>query len=632
MWLSLLFLACKPGPEPVFSACDPLDDTRCLLPWPSSFHLVEADTPTGFQVDIDPAAMPTNRDAVQMSPDFWNEKDGFSTSGPLLTYLPDLSLEGVVGHENLADYVAADAKIVLVDVQLHQRIPVWAELDRTTDDPAQQLLMIWPAVPLEHGRRYAVGLRGLVDTSGAAIPPSEAFRQLRDGDKSDTWDVEGRRDTFDDLVFPALDAVGAPREELQLAWDFVTASRENQLGRLEWMRDDALARVGAEPAYAIRYTDHDCAAENIGRHVVVTAQVPYYTTEDRTNRVLTRDDAGMPYYVGDTELTVVVRVPCSLIADPAPRPIVQYGHGLLGDTSELYAGWMGDFQNRNRLVFGGATLKGMSVEDTPAISVNITLDPTGFAIVPERLHQGFVEQWITTRVLQAIADDPVMMFPNADGVATPVLDPNDVVWYGISQGGIQGSVVVAGSDVIDRGILGVAGNPYPLLLFRSHDFDDFFKIFKEKFTDHRDITLILGLIETLWEPAEGSGWAPEIGANPDKHVLIQNAIGDAQVTTLGGHWLARAVGATTIAPQTRPIFGIEEAAGGGTGSALVEWTYTDVGPEPIVNLPPALETDTHECPRRQADGQAQAVDFLLTGVVNQTCDGPCTATRAGTCD
>lgn len=638
--LALLVLACTPGPDPVFSSCDPLDETRCLLPWPSSFHLREADTPTGFQVDIDPEAMPTNRDAVQMNPTLWNEKDGFSTSGPLLVYLPDLSLDGVVGHENLADYVAADAKIVLVDVQTHQRVPVWAELDRTAASDDERLLMIWPAVPLEHGRRYAVGLRGLVSNTGAAIPPSDAFRQLRDDEKSGTWDVEGRRDSFEELVFPALDAVGAPRDELQLAWDFVTASRENQLGRLLWMRDDALARVGDVPAYTLRYTDSDCSANTIGRHVVIDVPVPYYTPEDRPNQILTRDDAGMPYYVGDTEMTVVVRVPCSLMTNPEPRPIVQYGHGLLGDTSEMYTGWMGKFQNEHRLVFGGTTLTGMSVEDSPAISVNVTEDPTGFAIVPERLHQGFVQQWITTRVLQAIATDPALSFPNGEGVQTPILDPTQVVYYGISQGGIQGSVIVAGSDVLDRGVLGVAGNPYPLLLFRSHDFDRFFDIFKAKFTDadpatltpdHRDITLILAMIELLWEPAEGSGWAPEIAANPDKRVLIQNAIGDSQVATLGGHWLARAVGASTIAPQTRPIFGVPEVAGGHEGSALVEWTYTDVPPEPVENLPPALDFDTHECPRRQVDGQRQVIEFLESGAVLQTCDGPCTATRAGTC-
>ena len=638
--LALLLLACKPGLEPVFSACDPLDDARCLLPWPSSFHLKEADTPTGYQVDIDPEAMPMNRDAVRMDPKWWNEKDGFSIAGPLLVYLPDLSLDGVVGHENLADYAAADAKVVLVDVQTHQRVPVWAELDMTAESDAERLLTIWPAAPLEHGKRYAVGLRGLVTTAGAPIQPSDAFRELRDDEKSDTWDVEGRRDTFDDLVFPALDAVGAPRADLQLAWDFVTASRENQLGRMLWMRDDALARVGERPAYALRYTDNDCATEHIGRHVVIDVPVPYYTEKDATNQVLTRDDAGMPYYVGDTEMTVVVRVPCSLMAAPEPRPIVQYGHGLLGDTTEMYTGWMGKFQDENKFVFGGTTLTGMSVEDTPAITVNITVDPTGFVIVPERLHQGFVQQWITTRVLQAIATDPALNFPDADGVQTPVIDPNQVEYYGISQGGIMGSVIVGGSDVIDRGVLGVAGNPYPLMLFRSHDFEDFFKIFREKFTDqdpntlspdHRDITLILAMLEVLWEPAEGAGWVGEIANDPDKRVLIQNAIGDAQVSTLGGHWLARGVGATTIAPQTRPLFGIEEAASGHEGSAIVEWIYTDVPDEPVVNLPPALDSDTHECPRRQSDGQRQVIEFLGTGVVLQTCDGPCTATRAGTC-
>ena len=33
------------------------------------------------------------------------------------------------------------------------------------------------------------------------------------------------------------------RSSMQLAWDFVTVSKKNSLGNLEWMRDDALQRA-----------------------------------------------------------------------------------------------------------------------------------------------------------------------------------------------------------------------------------------------------------------------------------------------------------------------------------------------------------------------------------------------------
>jgi hypothetical protein len=110
----------------------------------------------------------------------------------------------------------------------------------------------------------------------------------------------------------------------------------------------------------------------------------------------------------------------------------------------------------------------------------------------------------------------------------------------------------------------------------------------------------------------------------DKKVLIQVGIGDAQVTTLGAHISARAFGASTVAPETRPIWGVDEAQPGFEGSAIVEWLYDDVPDEPVEAVPPGAETDPHECPRRSPAGQLQIVDFIETGVVNQYCEGICT--------
>ncbi len=62
-------------------------------------------------------------------------------------------------------------------------------------------------------------------------------------------------------VFPQLEATGFARSTLQLAWDFTTASVNNTIGRALFMRDDALARVTAEPpAVVIDAVDrYDCS-------------------------------------------------------------------------------------------------------------------------------------------------------------------------------------------------------------------------------------------------------------------------------------------------------------------------------------------------------------------------------------
>ena len=50
---------------------------------------------------------------------------------------------------------------------------------------------------------------------------------------------------------------------------------------------------------------------------------------------------------------------------------------------------------------------------------------------------------------------------------------DEACYYGISQGGIMGTVILGLTNDVERGALGVPGMPYSLLLFRSVDFDIF---------------------------------------------------------------------------------------------------------------------------------------------------------------
>ena len=65
------------------------------------------------------------------------------------------------------------------------------------------------------------------------------------------------------------------------------------------------------------------------------------------------------------------------------------------------------------------------------------------------------------------------------------------------------------------------------------------------YPDPAEVSLWLALMQTLWDPAESSGYTPALTRAPldgssDKELLLQVAIGDAQVTTLGAEVMARA--------------------------------------------------------------------------------------------
>lgn len=631
-----------PTPAPPLgdpSGCDPLVPEVCALPWPSSlFEAADPSTETGVRLAFGPTSLPRNRDAVQIRPDMLNRKDGFSTLGPMAVWFDGVALDGVIGHADLGAYTAADARTVIIDTVTHERVPHFVELDHGAVDPAQRLLLLRPVVPLEHARRYVVGIRNLVKTDGSPVPPSEAFVALRDGETTTDPDIELRRERFDTLVFPELEGQGFSRSELLLAWDFGTVSRESSLGPALHVRDDALARTGASAPYVVdSVEDTDCTipGEHVARTVYGHFTSPDYTTTDAPGAKLARGDDGLPAYQGDTQVPFLVRIPCSLAADPgAGGQLMQYGHGLLGDYGEARSAWVSELIDTNRWVLFAQNWKGMSSEDAAPITLMMVLDLSDFEMIPDRTVQGFGEWVVGARLATgALADDEALRFGG-----TPVVNKSlPPVFYGNSQGSILGGAYVALSPDISRAVLGVGGMPYSLLLSRSADFDLFFSLFEEKFVDGRDIGLILTLLQTVWDPGESAGYAramtrDPLPGTPPKRFLLQVAEGDAQVSTLGAEIAARAVGAVSVSPAIRPIWGVEEVAAPIEGSAIVEWRYTDGGPEPVENLPPDVERDTHECPRREPNGQQQLTTFLETGVVEQYCDGPCVGTREGFCD
>jgi hypothetical protein len=617
------------------SGCDPLDPSVCALPYPSSYFEVEAETASGVQVAFGPESLPMNRDYVQLDPTTWNERDGASILTPVVTFLGDVSLDGVVGHANLEGYLADDVMTVLINTVTGERHPHFVELDQTVD-AGQRLVILRPVEPLEYATRYVVGYRGFSLEDGSSVAPSEAFVALRDGTVGHLADVEDRRSRFDEVVFPALEGQGFARGEVQLAWDFMTISQEDSLGRVQFMRDDARSRWGESgPGYVIdSIEDADCKVEgeHIARTIYGTMTVPLYTDVDTAGAVLTRGEDGLPFYNGDGTSNFMVRIPCSVAENPGAM-ILQYGHGLLGSLDEARTSYLTEMIDEQEFVLIAQSWKGMSELDAGHITLMLAFDVSGFHTIPERSMQGLVEVVGGLDLIRgALAEDPAMQFAGRS-----VVDTERFGYYGNSQGAIMGGAYMGLSPTMERGVLGVGGMPYSLLLSRSADFDPFFLVFQEKYDDGREIALILALLQALWDPAESSGYAHAMNrtplpGSPAKEVLLQVAIGDAQVTTLGAHVMARSFGAKLVAPATRPVWGLEEVEGPFTGSALVEWLYEDGPEEPGINIPPDAELDTHECPRREPEAQAQLATFLKEGTVVQTCDGICQSVRAGLCD
>jgi hypothetical protein len=602
-------------------ACDPLVPEFCGFPFPSNVYTVpDGTTATGRRVSFLPETLPANFNGPQATAEAWAKSDGFSSGGNLLTQLPGATASGLPSVLDVGSSLDADARSILLDVETGERVLHWTEVDKTTDDLAKRGLLIHPAVPLRDGARYVVALRGVEDAGGAPIAPSPAFAALRDGTSSDEPSIEARRELYEE-IFGALTDAGVDTSELQIAWDFTTASRENTTGWLLHMRDTAYALGGdAGPAYTITSVDSDLDPTNIAFRVRGTMTVPLFLTTPDPGAFLVFGEDGLPVPNPDQptyEVEWELLIPQSALT--APAKLLQYGHGLLGEETQIESGHFRSFCNLNNYAIFSTKLVGMASEDEDFIGDKVSAGELDeLTSMFDRLHQGFVNNLMVMRMMSRGMD--------TDATYGDYLDGSRRFYWGISQGGISGGVLMALSEDVERGTLEVMGQPYAVLLNRSVDFDPFFAIMAFQYPDPRSRLLLLDMLQMLWDRVEPAGYTkytfdePFAGSPADRRLLLRVAIGDHQVTTFAGHTMARAMGAKHLDTGLRDVFGLESVTGpvDAPGAVYAEWDF-GLPPEPACNLPLRTCEDPHGELRKLDDARAQIHQFFDTGVIANTC-------------
>jgi hypothetical protein len=634
----------------VKSGCEVLNLTpgphagrSCLLPYPSSLFLEnDPGTVTGKRVHFPREVLPANASGVHIDPAAWNQLDGFSP-GPILTaYWPqgvDLAASSIPPLTNWAASLGPASPTVLVEADGPGcvRVEHFGENDVSGDvanvplAPPNQVFMIRPGVRLKNGTRYIVALRGLIGQDGLPIQPSEAFRALRDGTPSGSAAVEARRTAFEGIFAKLQNDCGVSRSGLILAWDFTTASDDKLTRWLLHMRDETFAQLpgSAAPAFVVSSIEDNPfpgdVPQRICRRVRGTFTAPLWTTFDGPGSLLNVDPlTDLPVQNGTTEVPWVATIPCSLTSPGTPGRPIFYGHGLLGTRDEVTAGNLRTLANTYGFVMAAVDWQGFSQSDLPTVFGFIG-ELSGFPKLSERLHQGVLNQLLMARLLKSpagLASDPAFIYGG-----TPVIDTSDVFWYGISQGGIEGGVVMALSQDATRGVLGVPAANYSTLLNRSVDFDLYFTFLKAGYPDAVERNLTLPLIQQLWDKSEPNGWyhhtiPGSLPNTPPHKVLVHMASSDAEVSNLGTEIMVRSMGMPQVAPPVQSYFGIAEQTAPFDSSAMVE---SDGGfpPEPTTNIPPPANT-AHGDMRARPAIQAQIDQFLRTGgTVQNFCTGPC---------
>jgi len=668
--------------------CDFLDQARCLFPFPNDYYTIHADTATGRQLDLQTASMPANRNGVHIEAADYNYSDGFSSGQEIVTKVPGLDTQKALRRTHavritdLGAYKREDAPVVVIDADTGKRWPIFTEVDKNPPKPEDRALIIRPAVNFDAGDRYIVALRHLRRGDGSKIRAPVAFRYYRDDVHSDQPAVEQRRHHFES-IFRTLHDAGIGRQGLYLAWDFTVESDRSAAGRMLSIRNRAFHQLGDDnlsdlkvqgrsPNFDVTSVDsfdpcgndgcQDGESDSLARLVKGTVQVPCFLDQAGCppGSRFDLDASGTPQRIPGNfaEANFECIIPRSAVAG-GPRKLRPslYGHGLLGNASEVESDKLQTVASQHKMMFCATDWAGMSTPDVSNV-ITVLQDLSRFPTIADRLQQGMLNFLFLGRAMihsDGLSSDPAFRFGGKS-----LIDRRRLFYAGGSQGGIIGGSLTSVAPDFNRAYLGVPGMNYSTLLQRSVDFDDYAHGdfggtdtdlgLYDNYPDELDRQLTLSLIEMIWERGEANGYVHRITTDPfantpEHKVLMQEAFGDHQVANITTEIEARTLGLRVRSPvldpgrslDQDPLWGIKRLKGyPHHGSAMSMW---DVGPlrtvagevkgtppPPPFNVPNREGVDPHGPDASETqEGQKQISAFLrIGGSVINPCDGhPC---------
>ena len=615
------------------AGCDDLNPIHCLLPFPSDAFLAEdATTTTGFRVNYANTSLPGTGLSDHVEITGLNRFDGITPSTQIMTAfttVPDLT--GAADQYSIADSLADDHPTILLNLDTGERVAHWVEVDARADRPTATIVFVRTLGALDYDTAYGVAFSGLTDTFGDPIQPSDALRAIIDGNATTSPDIESRRQAIDSLL-DTLAAEGYARESVQAAWKFHTASHGSILGGMLAMRSDALDRLGAEgigcnvTSAESNYGDDNKTFMRL--HGTFTA--PQYLEFQQQGRespsLLNRSEDGTPAYVEDAEIPFTMVIPQVLADQNESGPLVVFGHGFLGTgegTSDYVSGWAEEY----KVSFLATDLYGWSSSDQDTITLGI-VNPLYFQHQAERIQQALINKMSMVRTFKGVCSDLAEMQHNG----TNLVNSSDVHYMGYSLGGIYGPSVVAISPDIDRAVLWVGGSGFSTMVERSTNFYRFEEGFSSfaGYPQRNDRALLVGVIQQLWDVTDpdtylafaNGGYGDVLGPFNFLSIISVN---DAQVPALSSDRAARTAGIPVLDSSARLPYGLTPAAGPIDGSAVVYWDggYSAM---PEDNSAPPLDQSSKA---HNEIGPIEAVndmvrEFLLTGVINDTCADTCT--------
>lgn len=619
------------------TSCSPLRvPGDCMMPFPNAIDLaVDASSKTGFRLALQAEQLPIvafSKEALDPAP--WNLADGFSPATPILYHFAErIDAASLVVPSKIETSITPQSPTVIVDMATSTLVAHFSEIDQTAPDVdgVRQGMMIRPVKRLAPNHRYAVGITNAVRTVDGKTPAGPPlFRPIADGKSMSDARAKAQAERMPEIL-KSIGAAGVDTSKLLVAWDFVTGSDEYLTSHLLSMRDQALAAGSNGIGFTITKVEENPNSDSL-RIVHGTFTTPSFMTDDDANtkaHELVFDAAGKPKLQRNYEAPFTMIIPKSAVGKKLP--LMLFGHGLLGNGDDILGGQK--FANDKGYILFATDWIGLSKTENPLSTVGSGAIADALksfnhvAWVTDRLQQSIINAMVLAQTVRGkMVNDPVMSDTGMMG-GTPIGDPAQLVYWGISLGGIMGNALMGYEPDITRAVLGVPGGNWSLMIQRSSQWPQFKLLLGGSYPDYLDVQLLLALAQMRFDFSDPITTASRVildplPGSPKKQILIHLAVGDSQVPNLSTDLTARTEGIPLLGPTARQAWGLPETMPP-QPSGMVAW---DIHAMPLpgdTNMTPTSDNGAHGGIHSLPKLQDQLDHFLRQGEVIWTCDGPC---------
>jgi hypothetical protein len=547
---------------PLTAPCDPVDPTRCLLPWPSNtFTVKDSTTETGLRVHVTQQGLATVDSASSI-----DRADGFSRVSPIET-----AFTGTIDTTTLGELTTGAVRLLVEQPgsTLGQAVPLRFDVVTSTDastNVVTSLLIAYPRVPLAPNTDYAVVVMNSAHLSDGTPLSPDRLGQVALGLATPETAAEGALYAYDAPARAAMKVAGVDPTKAVRVWDFTTRSLTQPTKDLEALRSVELgafnsgvtvvASDAGAPDGATGPGDAGVglAIDSVDTTVTGTVQmavlgrvtgVPSFLLP---SGALSRDDAGAPLQVGVHDVPFRVAVPVGT----GDYRIVMYGHGTGGTYDET------SFDQE--ITSGGAAKIGTQFIGWTSETILNTFSLFSSILVGTDIaSSGLSQSLADTAVVQLALEGELGTLLAADtiaGVANPASGrkPNPMlpIWAGGSLGGTMGFVYSTAEPTITAAVLNVPGAAWAQFSYYSELFGYVKLIMAANYPDPIAIAMGVAQSQLNFDSIDGAAWYDALGGT---HPLLleQESMGDPVLPNIGNDMVATASHADQVGVVLNPI-------------------------------------------------------------------------------